>query len=85
MAANDAAGAADPLDDPKTELRLVERELTEARAEADELRRAIGDPAEEPGDMAARANLILSLETQQAIIETLEARATALRQQLGQS
>jgi hypothetical protein len=29
--------------------------------------------------------LILSLETQQAIIETLEARATALRQQLGQS
>jgi hypothetical protein len=73
------------LDDPAAELRLVVQELTEARAEADELRRDIGDPASEPGDQAARANLITSLEMQAALIESLEARAAVLRQRLSKT
>ena len=83
MAPDESDG--DPLDDPAAELQLVLQELTEARAEADEIRGEIGDPATEPGDWAARANLITSLELQQTLIETLEGRAAALRQRLGQT
>ncbi len=74
----------DPFDDPAAELRIVETELAGLRSEADELRRQIGDPLEEPGDWVARTNLITSLEMQEALIETLEARAAALRQRLSQ-
>jgi hypothetical protein len=74
---------ADDFDDPAAELRLVEQELTDLRTEADELRREIGDPGEAPGDQAARANLITSLEMNVAVVESLEARAATLRQRLG--
>ncbi|MDQ1391915.1 MAG: hypothetical protein QOF30_892 [Acidimicrobiaceae bacterium] len=81
----DAASAtsARDLDDPSAELRLVVEDLANLRAEAEELRRGIGDPGEAPGDQAARANLITSLEMTEAVIETLVARATTLRQRLG--
>ncbi len=70
----------DPIDDPAAELRLVEQELADAQAEADQLRQNVGDPAEEPGDQAARANLIVALEQQESLIENLQARAEILRQ-----
>jgi hypothetical protein len=73
----------DPIDDPAAELRLVERDLADLHQQADELRREIGDPAEAPGDQAARSNLITGLETTESLIETLVARAEALRQRLG--
>jgi hypothetical protein len=72
----------DPVDDPDAELRLVESELAEARQDADELRRQIGDPAGEGSEAEDRANLIESLEMQRALIESLEARATELRRRL---
>jgi hypothetical protein len=77
--------AIENLDDPAAELRLVEQDLADLVAEADEFRRAIGDPGEAPGDQAARANLITSLEMTEALIETLEARATTLRPRLGEA
>ncbi|MDQ1358186.1 MAG: hypothetical protein QOF20_2654 [Acidimicrobiaceae bacterium] len=79
----DSTAPALDLDDPAAELRLVEQELADLRGEADELRREIGDPGEAPGDQAARANLITSLEMTEAVIETLEARTETLRQRLG--
>ncbi len=79
-----SATSAPDLDDPSAELRLVVEDLANLRAEADELRREIGDPGATPGDQAARANLITSLETTEAVIETLVARATTLRQRLGE-
>jgi hypothetical protein len=79
----DSTAPAVDLDDPAAELRLVEQELADLRGEADELRREIGDPGEAPGDQAARANLITSLEMTEAVIETLEARTETLRQRLG--
>lgn len=81
MATDEPEG--DPIDDPAAELRLVERDLADLRQQADELRREVGDPAETPGDQAARSNLITSLETTDSLIETLAGRAEVLRQRLG--
>jgi hypothetical protein len=71
-----------PEDDPAAELRLLEREVAELRQEADELRSQIGDPGDDPGELADRSNLITSLETHEALIENFEGRLEVLRQRL---
>jgi len=78
-----AADQSDPVDDPVAELQLLERELAELRQEADELRSEIGDPNEDPAELEDRANLITSLETHEALIESFEARLESLRRRLG--
>ncbi|HEX3425594.1 MAG TPA: hypothetical protein VHT30_05645 [Acidimicrobiales bacterium] len=74
----------DPVDDPADELRLLEDDLAALREEADELRRQIGDADADASELEDRANLIVSLETHEHLIEQFEARVQDLRAQLGQ-
>lgn len=73
---------AEDVTDPTQELQLIESELVALRQEADELREQIGDPATDPGEFEDRANLLVSLETHEDLIQRFEARAEVLRQQL---
>jgi len=66
------------------ELRLVEEDLTRLRETAADLRRRIGDRAEEPTDAAERSALIEAAEEQEALIDQLEARREELLTRLGQ-
>ena len=75
--------ADEPDSELREELRLVEEDLAEQRRELDELRREIGDRSDGPGDRVDHTNLITSLEMQEAVIETLEARRRQLRSRLG--
>ncbi|MGH9125916.1 MAG: hypothetical protein ACRDZ8_14490 [Acidimicrobiales bacterium] len=77
-----AGAGAEDVTDPAHELQLIESELVALRQEADELREQIGDPATDPGEFEDRANLLVSLETHQDLIQRFEARAEVLRQQL---
>lgn len=79
-----ADSGVEDVTDPAQELELIQTELAGLRQEADELREQIGDPATDPGELEDRANLIVSLETHEDLIQRFEARAEVLRQQLAE-
>jgi len=70
-------------DELAEEFRLVEEELTRLRETAADLRRHIGDRADEPTDAAERSALIETAEEQEALIDQLEARREELLRRLG--
>jgi hypothetical protein len=80
---DDGLMAADEIDALREELRDLEDRLAEQQREADELRQEIGSRSDGPGDRVDLTSLITSLELQEAVIESLEARRRELRQRLG--
>ena len=65
------------------EFRLLEEDLTRLRETAADLRRRIGDRADEPTDAAERPALTEAAEEQEALIDQLEARREELLRRLG--
>jgi hypothetical protein len=75
---------AEPLAAIREELRLVEEDLARLRETAADLRRLIGERANEPTDPAERSALIEAAEEQEALAEELEARREELLRRLGE-
>ena len=75
----------DPVDDPKAELALVERDLAEARKEVDDLRQELGERTDGPGDAVDATTLIEQLNVAESLLEDLQLRRTTLRQRVGSS
>jgi bacterioferritin (cytochrome b1) len=65
------------------ELRVVEEDLARLRETAADLRRRIGERADEPTDPVERSALIEQAEEQEALIDVLEARREELLRELG--
>jgi hypothetical protein len=80
-----ATGGTEPQAALREELREVDDELARQRADLDDLRKELGDPSEQPVEPEDRANLLTELETQEAVIETLEARRADLLKRLGEA
>jgi hypothetical protein len=77
MDADDAAAL-------RQELTLVEQELAQLRELAAELRRRVGERADDPTDPNERATLITEAEEQEAFIDVLEQRREDLLRRLGE-
>jgi hypothetical protein len=74
------------VDDPgvalREELQRVEEELAQLRETAADLRRRIGERADDPTDSAERSLMITTAEEQEALIAVLEGRREELLQRL---
>jgi hypothetical protein len=66
----------------REELQRVEEELAQLREAAADLRRRIGERADDPTDSAERAAMITAAEEQEAFIEVLENRRGELLRRL---
>jgi hypothetical protein len=65
------------------ELRVIDGDLARLRETAADLRRRIGECADDPTDPVERAALIEQAEEQEALIDVLEARREQLVRELG--
>jgi bacterioferritin (cytochrome b1) len=68
----------------RDELQRVEEELAQLREAAAELRRRIGERADDPTDPVERATVITAAEEQEAFIAVLESRREDLLRRLGE-
>jgi bacterioferritin (cytochrome b1) len=75
---------AEPQAAIREELRLVEEDLARLRETAADLRRLIGERANEPTDPVERSALIEAAEEQEALADELEARREELLRRLGE-
>jgi hypothetical protein len=73
----------DPVDDPRAELALVERELANAGKEAEDLRQELGSRSDGSGDPVDNATLIEQLNATESLVEDLQRRRTELQQRVG--
>ncbi|WP_020574214.1 hypothetical protein [Actinopolymorpha alba] len=64
-------------------LQRVEEELAELRRSINDVRRRIAERWDSPTDPADLASALTTVEEQEALIESLEARRRHLRQKLG--
>ena len=65
------------------ELRVIDGDLARLRETAADLRRRIGERADDPTDPVERAALIEQAEEQEALIDVLEGRREQLVRELG--
>jgi outer membrane protein TolC len=77
-------GTAQPPEEIREELRLVEDDLARLRETAADLRTRLGEGWDEPTDAEERTTLIESAAAQEALIGDLESRREELLQRLGQ-
>jgi hypothetical protein len=76
--------ADDPTAALREELQVVEEELAQLREAAADLRRRIGERADDPTDAVERAAMITTAEEQEAFTQVLEDRREQLLRRMGE-